>query len=183
VMARCRLAGTNFFVALLGAALGAIYSLGCVLAQTTDQPAPEAPSSRPPSAPASTAAPASSSPSAPLLSPSAISESWSLQGSAMRLVIDGKRRIISYEVPRAPLLHSGMQQGTVFFVGEQEGRTYRGTAHAFRQGCKPLPYPVEGKMSDNQRHLKLQGKRPQVDDSSCDVRGYIDHSVELIKKQ
>jgi acyl-CoA thioesterase-1 len=96
----------------------------------------------------------------------------------MSLTEAGKKRVISYETPRAPLLQTGVQRGAVFFVGEQDGRSYRGTAHAFYQGCAPLPYQVEGEISEDKQHLRLQGKRPQAD-GGCQVRSYQDHVIEL----
>jgi hypothetical protein len=105
-------------------------------------------------------------------------DTWSLQGSTMRLTEDGKKRVITYETPRAPLLQMGVQSGTVFFVGEQHGRRYRGTAHAFYPKCPPLTYQVEGDISEDNQHLRLRGKRPQVD-GSCQVQSYQDHVIEL----
>ncbi len=113
-----------------------------------------------------------------VIDPPVKGDTWFLQGSSMRLTEDGKRRILAYENPKTTMLRFGVRKGTVFFVGEQEGRSYRGTAHAFYQGCAPLPYQVEGEISENNRHLSLKGKLPQVD-GSCNVQSYKDDIIEL----
>ena len=108
-----------------------------------------------------------------------VAQFWSLGSSTVRLRADGGSRItITYEAPSAELIGAGVQQGTVFFVGEQKGRNYEGTAHRFGQGCPPTPYPVVGELSPDDLTITLRGKTPRLD-SSCKTVGSVDRSITL----
>jgi hypothetical protein len=103
---------------------------------------------------------------------------WSLGASVMRVRENGATRTIIYEAPSAELSGIGVQNGTVFFTGEQKGRSFEGTAHRFGQGCPPTPYPVVGELSDDGATITLRGKTPQLD-ANCKTVGSLDRSIKL----
>ena len=103
---------------------------------------------------------------------------WSLGGSIMRMQENGANRRIVYEAPSAELSGIGVQNGTVFFTGEQKGRGYEGTAHRFGKGCPPAPYPVVGELSDDGATLTLRGTTPQLD-ANCKTVSFLDRSIKL----
>lgn len=64
--------------------------------------------------------------------------------SAMALQVEGDLVTITYARPRDGLQQAGVSPGTVLFQGAVvNGRLY-GDAFAFKQGCAPAAYPVEG---------------------------------------
>lgn len=64
--------------------------------------------------------------------------------SAMSLQVEGDLVTITYSRPRDGLQQAGVNPGTVLFQGAVvNGRLY-GDAFAFKQGCAPAAYPVEG---------------------------------------
>lgn len=55
----------------------------------------------------------------------------------------------TYATPKASLLASGIQEGSVVFKGFEEGNRISGTAYTYRKGCAPAPYEVVGYFSGN----------------------------------
>jgi hypothetical protein len=103
---------------------------------------------------------------------------WTLGGSAMYLAAEGNRRRLSYEAPRADLIPLGVRRDTLYFDGELDGGTLRGTAHVFVRNCPPLGYQVTGKFSDNGRQLTLSGKSPQTN-AECQVVSERERAITL----
>jgi hypothetical protein len=96
---------------------------------------------------------------------------WNHNGSLMRLVADGDQRWFYYEDPKAGLSKLGIEPGTLLFDGRKSGSRYRGTARVFSASCPddPLPYPVSGPVSSNQRKVTLRGEREVYED--CEATG------------
>jgi hypothetical protein len=122
-------------------------------------------------------APAASSPTAG--GGAAADGIWSLSGSAMYLAVEGNRRKVFYESPRADLIPIGVRKDTLYFDGDLEGETLRGTAHVFVRNCPPLGYPVTGRLSDNGRQITLRGKSPQAN-SECQIVSERDRAITLV---
>ena len=96
---------------------------------------------------------------------SATTTEWTYNGSTFSLVADGAERRIFYTLPRAGLTEVGVRSGTLYFEGQQAGRTYRGHAHVFSKVCGAISYPVAGEVSEDNRTISLRGQAPLVDES------------------
>jgi hypothetical protein len=107
-----------------------------------------------------------------------VAQFWSLGSSTMRVLANGTSRTITYEAPSAELIDMGVQEGAVFFAGEQKGMGYEGKAHRFSRECPPTPYPVVGELSNDGSTITLHGKMPQLD-SKCKMVGSVDRSITL----
>lgn len=98
-----------------------------------------------------------------------VSELATHNGSLMN--IDPDLGTISYQEPKP----KGIERNTVLFRGSvsmEYGVPTRGMAFAFKSGCKPQAYPVEGFYGDGK--LVLEGKAPVWD--GCNVKGYTSKS-------
>ena len=95
---------------------------------------------------------------------SATTTDWTYNGSTLSLVADGAERRIFYRLPRAGLTEVGVRSGTLYFEGQQAGRTYRGRAHVFSKVCGAISYPVAGEVSEDNRTISFGGQAPLVDE-------------------
>lgn len=66
-----------------------------------------------------------------------------------QLVVVNGEATATYATPKASLLASGIQEGSVVFKGFEEGNRISGTAYTYRKGCAPAPYEVVGYFSGN----------------------------------
>ncbi|MGU3467285.1 hypothetical protein ACLBXO_20780 [Methylobacterium sp. C33D] len=90
---------------------------------------------------------------------------WMHNGSEVVQVDD----TLIYNRPKASI-RSAVQPGTVLFKGNLSPGRVRGIAFAFKDGCPPAPYPVNGHFSDHLYTLTLRGAGPVR--RGCDVVGY-----------
>lgn len=91
---------------------------------------------------------------------------WDYKGSNVRLAASGTKREFFFQVPDDSEAQLGVRAGTLLFSGRRSGKTYSGTAYAFKKGCTPAPYAVSGTVSDDDRWVRLQGQKP-VFDARC----------------
>ena len=89
-------------------------------------------------------------------------------GSLMEAHACDGQFVIAYDQPRAGLAAQGVRSGTVLFRGVIRGNRLSGTAHVFKAGCPPAPYPVRGSMGNNV--IVLEGVAP-VRQQGCAVTG------------
>jgi hypothetical protein len=113
------------------------------------------------------------------IEPSSSEGLWDLGGSLLNLSAEGNRRKFLYEEPRKGMAKRGVRKSTVYFDGELEGKSLRGTAHAFFPNCAPIGYPVTGELSADGRQITLRGKTPQAD-AQCQVIGQRDREITLV---
>ena len=85
----------------------------------------------------------------------------------MSLIADGAERRIIFSLPRAGFAEFGVRSGTLWFEGQQAGRTYRGYAYRFFKACGAIRYPVTGEVSEDNRTISLRGQPPTIRDSLC----------------
>jgi hypothetical protein len=105
---------------------------------------------------------------------------WDYDGSTLLLVADGMQRKLYYETPRPGLADIGVQRGTLFFVGQQKGRVYRGIARVFSKRCGAIPYSVSGEISEDSRTILVRGKAPSLD-GKCRIQNTWDASATLVR--
>ena len=103
----------------------------------------------------------------PTAPPAPSSTLWRHNGSTMRLVSDGSRRQMLYEVPSDVMLGAGARPGTLLFDGERHGDTYTGTARLFSSACGVNTYQVRGTVSPDQRRVELRGLARRLDRITC----------------
>ena len=84
----------------------------------------------------------------------------------MSLIADGAERRIIFSRPRAGFEEFGVRSGTLWFEGQEAGRTYRGYAYRVFKACPAIRYPVTGEVSEDNRTISLRGQAP-TSDSSC----------------
>jgi hypothetical protein len=111
--------------------------------------------------------------------PSSSEGLWDLGGSLLYLSVEGNRRKFLYEEPRKGMSKRGVGKSTVYFDGELDGRSLRGTAHAFFPNCGPIGYPVTGELSPDGRQIKLRGKTPQAN-AQCQIVDERDREMTLV---
>lgn len=97
--------------------------------------------------------------------PAAADSCWEHNDSIMRLHDDGGQRAFVYEVPRQSLAGTGVQPGTMLFIGETDGNSYRGIARVFSSACPDMPgdFPVSGPVLQDPLRVVLTGTRPVWD--------------------
>ena len=104
---------------------------------------------------------------------------WTHNGSMMRLEDSGANRWMSYENPKASLLASGIQRGTLLFNGKKNGDWYSGLSRVFSKYCpgNPLEYYVEGPVLQNPLRITMTGTRDAM--RQCQATGDVktDHLV------
>jgi hypothetical protein len=105
---------------------------------------------------------------------------WDYEGSTLVLITDGMQRKFYYETPRPGLVAIGVQRGTLFFVGQQQGRAYRGIARVFSKRCGAIPYPVSGEISEDSRTILVRGKAPSLD-GKCRIQATSDAVATLVR--
>ena len=105
---------------------------------------------------------------------------WDYDGSTLLLMTDGVQRKFYYETPRPELVEIGVQRGTLFFVGQQKGRAYRGTALAFSNRCGAIPYSVRGEISEDNQTIVVRGKAPNLD-GKCRVKSTWEATLMLVR--
>jgi hypothetical protein len=91
-------------------------------------------------------------------------------GSVINWFVVNGEATATYATPKASLLTSGIQEGTVVFKGFEEGSRITGTAYTYRKGCAPAPYEVVGYFSGN--NIVLSGPSPVRAKGGCDVLSY-----------
>lgn len=94
---------------------------------------------------------------------------WSHNGSLMRLDANGKARTFSYENPRPGMRKAGAKPGDVVFEGERDGQRYYGTAYIYSKACGRQGYAVDGRVTNGDRGVILEGDAPVLD-SGCNVK-------------
>jgi hypothetical protein len=107
---------------------------------------------------------------------------WDLGGSLLYLSVEGNRRKLLYEEPRKGMAERGVRKSTVYFDGELDGRSLRGTAHAFFPNCAPIGYPVTGEVSPDGRQLTLRGKAPAEVNAECQIIDQRDREITLVNR-
>jgi hypothetical protein len=108
------------------------------------------------------------------VSPPAGGESyWSHNGSSFRLIVQNEERQFVYLEPRPGLKKIGVKPGAVVFTGIRDRDTYMGTAYVFSSHCGPIGFEVLGRVSLDDRHVKIRGYAPAVD-AQCIQRIYSD---------
>jgi Peptidase family M48 len=88
---------------------------------------------------------------------------WDHNGSQMRMLQDGQRRLIQYEQPREAVTRRGVDKGTVLFDGQADGDAIEGLIYAFSVNCGKFGYRVTGKIEDGDRRIVLEGQHPVID--------------------
>jgi hypothetical protein len=104
---------------------------------------------------------------------------WNLGGSLLYLNAESSRRKFVYEKPREELTKRGVRKSTVYFDGEFDGTSLRGTAHAFFPNCAPIGYPVTGELSPDRRQITLRGKMPEAN-AECKIVDHRDREITLV---
>src|ERR1700730_12457344 len=92
---------------------------------------------------------------------------WTHNGSKIRWVSDGTSRRAYYLEPRPDLERIGIHPGELLFAGDRRGWVIEGRAFTFKQGCRPLSFPVSGTLS-LETTFNLSGTAPRRDGSGCD---------------
>ena len=93
---------------------------------------------------------------------------WDHNGSEMLWSSRGPDRVITYLDPRRGL---SARPGDVLFEGRRDGNRLTGTAYAFRRGCPPAGYHVEG-IIRSETNVTLRGAAPVRARGGCQVVGY-----------
>ena len=91
-------------------------------------------------------------------------------GSEIVAMFDGAIMSMYYAKPKAGLKSAGIDHGTLLFRGQIKDGRIKGTAFAFRKGCPPAPYDVEGLTANGDIGFELAGAGP-VFRPSCQVAG------------
>ena len=94
---------------------------------------------------------------------------WTHNGSLMRLGASGSSRTFSYENPRPAMRKAGAKPGDIVFEGERDGQRYVGTAYIFSKSCGRQGYAVQGRVTEGDRGVVLEGDAPVLDDG-CNVK-------------
>jgi len=105
---------------------------------------------------------------------------WYYDGSTLMLVTDGAQRKFYYETPEPELVAIGVKRGTLFFVGQQKGRAYRGSAIAFSRRCGAFPYSVRGETSQDNQTIVMRGKAPNLD-GTCRLKSTWEATLTLFR--
>jgi hypothetical protein len=105
------------------------------------------------------------------IAPKPTDKYWDHNGSQMDLETDGPTRKFVYRTPRAALIQAGVRTGTVLFDGKRAGDQYSGIAYLFSGSCGKRSYRVSGPVSDDQRSVTMQGKKPILS-ARCRGEGY-----------
>ena len=108
---------------------------------------------------------------------------WHYDGSTLLLMTDGVKRKIYYEIPRPDLVKIGVQRGTLFFVGRQQGREYRGITLAFSNQCVGTPYRVRGELSEDNQTIVMRGKAPSLLDAKCRIVATYEFTAMLVRSE
>lgn len=90
-------------------------------------------------------------------------------GSEIIATFDQGKMRMYYEKPKSALLAAGIHQGTLLFEGTAVDGRIKGTAFAFKAGCPPAPYPVQG-VAHGDVGFELTGPGPQFG-KRCAVLG------------
>lgn len=90
-------------------------------------------------------------------------------GSEVIAIAEQGRMRIYYEKPKQSLVDAGVYQGTLLFQGTANDGHIKGTAFAFKKGCPPSPYDVEG-VAQGDVGFELSGPGPQFG-KGCAVVG------------
>ena len=103
---------------------------------------------------------------------------WRHMGSILNLDQSGTRIEISYANPRAELIASGIQAGTLLMTGNVSGNRVFGQAFQYSGACpgQPFPYQVDGTVSADGKRIVLSGTRERLE--NCKLSGGID-SIRL----
>ncbi len=105
---------------------------------------------------------------------------WYYYGSTLVLTTDGMQRKFYYETPEPELVAMGVKRGTLFFVGQQKGRAYRGSAIAFSRRCGAFPYAVRGETSQDNQTIVMRGKAPNLD-GTCRLKSTWEATLTLFR--
>lgn len=96
---------------------------------------------------------------------------WDHNGSLVRLEASGSsglRRFV-YQKVRPGMLEAGARPGDVVFEGRRQGRAYSGVAYVFNRMCGQTPYPVSGRVTDDEKTIVLVGQAPLFSRNGCNV--------------
>jgi hypothetical protein len=112
-------------------------------------------------------------------SPAGADSFWNHNGSVMRLRADGSTRTFLYEQPRPGIAAEGVRRGTVLFQGTITGDSghYSGTALIFSARCGNRPYQVDGQLGNDGYVIRLNGRAPRVNQSTCQPNGFKDDKL------
>ena len=106
---------------------------------------------------------------------------WDFNGSLVHLDADPNSpvRRFSFDIPNATMEATGARRGSVLFTGRRSGNTYSGVARTFAGRCGSFSYSVTGHVFDDDEGISMSGRKPEIDESSCRVRGYSAMHMEL----
>jgi hypothetical protein len=90
-------------------------------------------------------------------------------GSEIGALFDRGAFRMYYDTPKPSLNEAGVYRGTLLFDGTASNGRIKGTAFAFRKGCPPAPYQVEG-VAQGDAGFELSGPGP-VFGPGCAVVG------------
>ncbi len=99
---------------------------------------------------------------------------WSIYGSTVSRLDDGRSVTIYYEHPIDKLRRAGISKGALKFKGEKNGQIYKGVAYVYTKYCPGQKFGYEVHGGEDEDHtLTLSGPSPVVDQNSCTIRGHI----------
>ena len=98
---------------------------------------------------------------------------WDVSGSVVFLegTPTSTARKFYYCQPNGSVRASGARSGSLLFSGRRSGNRYEGTAYVFAGRCGAFSYSVTGDVSNGDRTVTISGRRPRVDESTCQVSG------------
>lgn len=97
---------------------------------------------------------------------------WDHNGSTVDLFADGSRRAFRYADARSGVRNEGVKKGTVLFKGMKIGNMYIGRAYVFSRYCGAFAYDVRGRVSADEKQIRLYGRAPFGIGRGCRPSGY-----------
>jgi hypothetical protein len=90
---------------------------------------------------------------------------WDHNGSTMVLRSEAARLIMEYEMPRKGMQQVGVRKGDNLLTCSRDGSNLSCTTRIFHPRCGKHDFAAEGRFSDNDRTIRIQGDAPRLDDS------------------
>lgn len=106
----------------------------------------------------------------PVRASDCVMDEYNHNGSMMEIFFCDTGVNIAYDRPRTALHKIGVKAGTILFVGSAaQNGLISGEAKSYTRGCKPLAFPVSGRLKDDR--LVLAGHAP-VRRRNCEIKRY-----------
>lgn len=144
-----------------------------------EEPA-EAPAEAPAAAPSAVAATAPAAKPAPAAGPepfdmpaTARATRWNYSGSVMKLLADGERVLVQYDVPAEGAADGMAVSGAPLFWGTRRLGVYSGQASVYTPSCGVHDYAVKGKAASDGNSFTVRGNKPTYNDK-CEVTGEVE---------